>query len=203
MTHTAASLTGHRRAIPGVGEILRRVAGPFAIFAFVLLSLLLLSWVLLLPRYTRVELHGMLLRPAEVLSMVDEVREGLAKMEEKRQSLILPLDASPYGSLVREKVEGPSLLTFQETIRNIARTVVPEQEYAVWIEVVRMKSDGTAEIRGDIRNVGLQSMAVLAQFARMVGNLPSVTQADLPTFTREHDPQIGFHSPFSFSVTLR
>ena len=59
------------------------------------------------------------------------------------------------------------------------------------------------EISGDVRNVGLRSMTVLAQFVDAVASLPSVASVQRPVFTREKDEDVGFHSPFTFHITLQ
>lgn len=198
-TAIAGKLCGTSASVPGVREILRRVFFPFALFGIVLLSLLVLSWYLLLPRFTRIELHGTLQDASRLQAYVQEVQARTREAEEKRLSLILPLDHSPYGALVREKIEQPSLLVFYDQLQNVTRTFLPEQPQAVLFRSVQLER-GVVELKGDVRNVGLQSMAVLAQFVETVRAMPGVVRVDFPSFTREWDDAIGFHSPFTIRI---
>ncbi|MDD5041393.1 MAG: hypothetical protein PHX87_02290 [Candidatus Peribacteraceae bacterium] len=200
MTTLPAAITGKLRAdMPGPREVLRRVLFPFALFSVVLLALLLLSWYLLLPRFTRVELHGVPQDPSTLQTYVQDLQDQTKKMEEKRLALILPLEGSPYGILVQEKMSQPSLLAFHEQLKNVARTFLPEQSQAVFIQSISFERDAVI-LTGDVRNVGLQSMAVLAQFVSAVRAMPGIGRVDFPSFTRERDESIGFHSPFTLRI---
>jgi len=200
MTNIPAAITGKLRAeMPGPREVLRRVLFPFALFSVVLLMLFVLSWYLLLPRFTRVELHGVPQDPTRLQTYVEGVQAETKKMEEKRLALILPLDHSPYGVLVQEKMSQPSLLSFHEQLKNVARTFLPEQSQAVMLQSISWERD-TVVVTGDVRNVGLQSMAVLAQFVSAVRVMPGIERVDFPSFTRERDETIGFHSPFTIRI---
>lgn len=185
--------------MPGPREVLRRVLFPFALFSVVLLMLLVLSWYLLLPRFTRVALHGVPQDPSLLQAYVQGVQDETKKMEGKRTALILPLDDSPYGVLVQEKMSQPSLLSFHEQLKNVARTFLPEQSQAVTLQSIIWERD-TVVVMGDVRNVGLQSMAVLAQFVEAVRAMPGIERVDFPSFTRERDETIGFHSPFTIRI---
>ncbi|MFH0851905.1 MAG: hypothetical protein V1876_04120, partial [Candidatus Peregrinibacteria bacterium] len=174
MTNIPAAITGKLKAeVPGPREVLRRVLFPFALFGIVLLSLLVLSWYLLLPQFTRVELHGVPQDPSRLQTYVEGVQAETKKMEEKRLALILPLDHSPYGVLVQEKMSQPSLLSFHEQMKNVARTFLPEQSQAVEVQSISYER-GIVEVTGDVRNVGLQSMAVLAKYVEAVRAMPGV-----------------------------
>jgi len=203
MTNISAAMTEQLHVTPPVSvgprEVLRRVLFPFALFSIVLLALLVLSWYLLLPRFTRVELHGVPQNPARLQTYVEEVQTETKKMEEKRLALILPLDHSPYGDLVQEKMSQPSLPVFYGQLKNVAATFLPEQSQAVVLESISLEQN-VVELKGDVRNVGLQSMAVVAQFVEAVRTMPQVKRVDFPPFTRERDEHIGFHSPFVIHI---
>ena len=200
MTNIPAAITGKLRAeMPGPREVLRRVLFPFALFSVVLPSLLVLSWYLLLPRFTRVEVHGVPQDPSQLQTFIEGVEAETKKMEEKRLALILPLDHSAYGVLVQEKMSQPSLFFFYEQLKNVARTFLPEQAQAVAVQSISWERD-IVVLTGDVRNVGLQSMAVLAQFVEAVRAMPGVERVDFPSFTRERDETIGFHSPFTIRI---
>lgn len=197
-------LTLPRVSVPSFREVLRRAALPFAVFGIVLLLLLLLSWVLLLPKFTRVELHGALQNSAGLKAYVQEVQREIGKVEGKRAELILPLDGSPYGMLAQAKVEESSLPEMHAAVIGTANSVVPGESDAVSLTSVRF--DGAAraiEVKGDVRNVGLRSMTILAELVDDFGTLPFVAHAEHPSFTREKDPLIGYHSPFIIRLILR
>lgn len=187
----------------GIQEMLRRVLFPFALFGIVLLTLLLLSWKLLIPAFTRVELKGSPQDPAALETTVRDMREKLTRIEGKRLALILPLDDSPYGGLVREKIDQPSFIALFTQLKTVARTFLPEQSQAVILSSLIWKGDRVVTLTGDVRNVGLQSMAVLAQFVEAVKGMPGIERVDFPSFKREQDPVAGFHSPFTFSIHLK
>ncbi|MDD5102904.1 MAG: hypothetical protein PHX93_00725 [Candidatus Peribacteraceae bacterium] len=200
MTNIPAAIIGKVKAeVPGPREVLRRVLFPFALFGIVLLSLLVLSWYLLLPRFTRVELHGVSQDSARLQTYVQGIQDETKTMEDKRLALILPLDQSPYGILVQEKMSQPSLLSFHEQLKNVASTFLPEQSQAVVIASISYERE-VVILTGDVRNVGLQSMAVLAQFVSAIRAMPGVERVDFPSFTRERDEHIGFHSPFTIRI---
>lgn len=187
---------------PGPGEILRRILVPLAIFAGVLLSLLLLSWFALLPRFTRVDLHGTLQGAEELRAYVRQMEDDIRHQEDRRLELILPLDSSPFGELVQEKTASPHLLDFAERVRNVARTFLPGQAQAVLLTSFAQERQ-TVELAGDVRNVGFQSMAVLAKFVEALRSMPGVARVDFPPFTRQRDADIGYHSPFTIRIHLQ
>ena len=203
MTNIPTAMTG-KLNLPtpvsvGPREVLKRVLFPFALFSVVLLSLLVLSWYLLLPRFTRVALHGVPQDPSHLQTYVEGVQAETKKMEDKRLALILPLDHSSFGDLVQEKMSQPSLLAFYEQLKNVATTFLPEQSQAVFVQSISYEND-VVQLKGDVRNVGLQSMAVVAQFVEAVRAMPGVKRVDFPSFTRERDENIGFHSPFVIRI---
>lgn len=208
MTPTSCPLsrqtTAVTRNVPSLGEILRRIAMPFALFSIVLFVLLLLSWFLLLPRFTRVQLHGTSRRPGELQDYVASIQHETRVLEEKRLSLILPLDATSYGALVQEKMALPSLASVQGILLNVAANVLPARRDAVVVQTLHLTgSGGIVEVSGDVRNVGLQSMAVLARFVEAAERFSFVARIDRPVFTRERNTTIGFHSPFHFRLHLQ
>ncbi|MDD5623539.1 MAG: hypothetical protein PHI23_02415 [Candidatus Peribacteraceae bacterium] len=190
--------------LPSAGEILRRVALPFALFCVVLLSFLLLSWFLLFPRIARVDLHGSLVGAGDLRAREQELAAKVALLEEQREEYLSPLDDTAFGRLKVLKAEQPSFLEVRASVLEAAQGAVPEQEDAVAIGSIRYLEGGRRlSITGDVRNVGFQSMTILAQFVETLGHLPGVVSVDPPAFTRESDPVIGPYSPFSLTLTLR
>ncbi|MDD5751135.1 MAG: hypothetical protein PHS73_01280 [Candidatus Peribacteraceae bacterium] len=189
---------------PKFSDILRRSAGPFALFCAVLAFLLFLSWFLVLPRFTQVTVRGELLSSAALAVHVRSVREDLAAAQSKRDALILPLDQTPYAALMQEKIDAVAPGQVRAAVLGIAQSLVPEQRQAVMLtSFVFMPQEKTLQLSGDVRHVGLRSMTVLAQFVDAVSALPAVAGVQHPVFTREQDAETGFHSPFTFRVTLQ
>lgn len=189
---------------PKFADILRSAAGPLALFSAVLAFLLFLSWLLVLPRFTQVTVRGKLLSPAALAVHVRSVREELAAAQSKRDALILPLDQTSYAAFMQEKIDAVSPGQVRAAILGIAQSLVPEQRQAVLLtSFVFTPQEKTLQLSGDVRHVGLRSMTVLAQFVDAVSALPSVAGVQRPVFTREQDAEIGFHSPFTFRVTLQ
>ena len=189
---------------PSIREIIRRAAGPFVLFIVVLAFLLLLSWVLVLPRFTFVSVRGELLSSRDLTAHVRSVQEELAQSEARRNELILPLDQTSYTALMQEKIDAVSIRQLRAAVLGTAESLVPEQRQAVILQaIVFSPMEKTVEISGDVRNVGLRSMTVLAQFVDAVASLPSVASVQRPVFTREKDEDVGFHSPFTFHITLQ
>jgi hypothetical protein len=73
------------------------------------------------------------------------------------------------------------------------------------VVIERLRMDAvTREVRvhGDVRGVGPGSMTVLAEFVDLLRAHPSVHALKAPAFTREDDPGVGFHSPFTLSFVF-
>lgn len=202
MTFTSATIIEKMKMErPAPREVLRRVLFPFALFSFVLLALLVLSWFLLLPRFTRVDVHGAPQDPLALQRSIEEMDAKMKALEQKRLALILPLSDTTFGVLVKEKIEQPDLLIFIDHLKNVAKTFLPEQPQAVHFAAFRAERD-VIVVTGDVRNVGLQSMAVLAQFVEAVRAMPGIGRVDFPPFSRERSEDVGFHSPFTLRIHL-
>lgn len=188
---------------PTFQEILRRAAGPFALFTLVLAGLLFLSWFLLLPRFMNITVKGQVLAPSSLTAYVHGVQGEIASTEKKRDAFIMPLDQTPYAALMQEKINAVSPAQIHASITGIARTLVPGQSDAIFLSsVTLLPLEGAVIVSGDVRNVGLNSMTVLAQFIDAVSNLEFISSVERPAFTREQDALIGAHSPFTFRAVF-
>ena len=186
-----------------LSEIFRRAALPFALFTGVLAGLLICSWYLLLPMFTRVEVGGSVLDLASLLTYRAQLQAELATAEEARAASLLPMRDASYETLKDRKRRAPSILGIRETLRSIARGIT-EQPDAVHLSRFALLPDGkTLQLSGDVRFVGPRSMTILAQFIDALENSPLVAAVSLPRFVREEDPVTGPHSPFSVNITLK
>ena len=62
---------------PSLSHVLWHVSWPFFLFSVILALLLMLSWTLLLPRYTRIDVGGKLLT-------AEQIRQYLLYLERER-----------------------------------------------------------------------------------------------------------------------
>lgn len=183
-------------------RIAERIALPLFLFAAVMFGLLLLSWALLLPRFTHIEVNGSLLSPAEVLAYEGRLAEELRELEDTRNRLVLPVQDETYRSLLDAKRRDRSVLGIIEELDRIARGVSDVADSIVIDSLSVDVSTRAVVLTGDVRNVGPRSMTLLASFVEAVEKSSIVTDLEHPAFTRTEAPGIGFHSPFSFSFSI-
>ncbi len=186
---------------PALSAIIDRIAMPSLLFSGSLFGLLFLSWTLLLPRFTHVERpDGTRLSPRQVATLERAIKAELTAAEEQRMTLVRPVNDELYLNLV---VARGAHLTLSEILEQLkltaARTGIADDA----LHIARMTVDGSrVTVAGDIRNVGLRSMTVVAAFSDAVARLPFVNDFDRPAFTREQLPDGSFYSPFDLSFTL-
>lgn len=187
--------------VPPPREILRRVLLQLFLFALVLTTLLLLSWVLIIPGFGRIEIGGTVRGIAELTAHRNHLTADIASFRERRDATLLPLRDSSYGELVYAKASSPHFLTLRAHIQEVALRLVPEEPDAVTIDVMRFDvSTLTFEIAGRIQRVGPRSMTVLAQFIEELRAIPGVTALHGARFAREQDASGAFFSPFQLSL---
>lgn len=187
-----------------LGDILRQLAMPFFLFAAVLLGLLLLSWVLLLPMLTRVEVDGEARSAVDLQVLKADLLSRVETLESSRDEFVLPLQEVVPPSLVTEKEMQASFPSLRESILQSALRLVPGQRDAVAIQSFRYDArENAIELTGAVRNVGPRSMTVLAQFVEELASLPSVSAIEKPRFVREEDDDGTFFSPFVIRLILR
>lgn len=186
-----------------LSEIFRRSALPFALFTGVLAGLMILSWYVLLPLFTRVNVGGSVLDLSSLLTYRAQLQAELLTAEEARAASLLPIQDPSYEMLKDRKRKTPSLLGIRRELRGIAAGLT-EQPDAVHLSTFKLLADSkTLQMTGDVRFVGPRSMTILAQFIEALEDSPLVASVALPRFVREEDPVTGPHSPFSVHLTLR
>lgn len=179
-----------------------RIAGQVAIFAGVLTGVLLLSWVWVLPRLTRIPLQGELLSAQEVVRHVQTVQEQIEEFEHARLAAIHPLQDPRYEALVQEKHRSENGERIMDVLTAAADQAGITREQ---LFIGTLQRDAHAEqirITGDIRSAGTSSMTLLAAFVEALRADKSVSALTPPVFTRVNDPTIGTHSPFEISFRL-
>lgn len=188
---------------PDLSTILWRLSGPFFLFSGLLASIMALSWTFLLPRYTRIEVGGVLRSAREIRTYKDELTAQIAGKEEDRRQAVLAVHDAQYETLKELRRTHVTLDQLRTMITDAAMKVTGKADvidFAAFAYDPQMK---TLVIRGDVRNVETRSMTVLSQFTQALKDLPLIASATTPAFTREEDPKTGFHSPFEITLTLK
>ena len=185
------------------GLVLRRSALPFFLFGAVLMSLMFLSWMLLLPRFTKIDIGGTAFGIDELMSHREELQKDLEVAEQERSLHLLAVGDKTYQALMQEKLSHTSFSSLKVDILRIADESA-EQNDAIHVSNFSYEPvPGTFKVEGDVRFVGPRSMTVLAQFIENVQAHASVASITMPRFVREDHPGMGPHSPFSITVTLK
>ena len=188
----SASPTSSLRAI------LERSMGPLLLFLAVLCGLLLLSWMLLLPRFTQLEVEGKKMGAGELHRYRQELQATLSTLEQHRTVLALPVQDPDFLRLMQQK---QAHLTAQDVRSRLHLAAARVSDVPDAILLSRFSFDvasGAVEVEGDVRNVGPRSMTVLAAFIDQVEQMPEVSELTRPAFQRSDDGDGGFHSPFHF-----
>ncbi|MDO8648483.1 MAG: hypothetical protein Q7R81_01745 [Candidatus Peregrinibacteria bacterium] len=183
--------------------VLRRIAFSFLLFAAVLAALLALSFYLLLPLFTTVEIAGEERGIAELKAYRSSLQSRITKAEEQRTQLVLPIHDEGYAALKRERRTRYPLLTLRSELLQEASKVVAQNDAVHVSTITYAPAEGSVALTGDVRFVGPRSMTVLAQFVEALNRMPMVASVREPKFTREEDPPLGFHSPFTLTFTLQ
>ncbi len=184
-----------------VSAIINRIAMPSLLFSGSLFALLLLSWTFLLPRFTHVERpDGTRLSPRQVAALERSLKAELTTAEEHRMTLVRAVNDPLYHSLRTSRDAHMTPTDILEQIRLTAARIGAADD-VVHISQISI-DDARVTLKGDVRNVGLRSMTVLAAFTDAVASLSFVDDFNRPTFTRTQLPDGTYHSPFELSFTL-
>ncbi len=184
-------------ACSSLSAILARVSMPGLIFSGSLYALLLTSYIYLLPAFTNVQRSdGVAMTPHAIAEYEKDLTANLLTAEEHRLVLVQPVDDPLYRSLVETRAHTPSIELMEEQLRQAAARL---GEPGKGVILHRIVVEGNAvSIEGDVRNVGLSSMTVLAAYSDQLAALPFVSELVRPSFIREKLPDGSVHSPFLF-----
>jgi hypothetical protein len=186
-----------------LSDLCRRLAMPFLLFSMVLFGLLLLSWMLLMPNMTRMNISGKLLSAHSVQEYHDDIKQEILVLEDERNQLITPVYDERHINLVQQKQHTYSFYQMKRLIENAAYTLIPDTHNVVNIFALHLDQETQIiSLRGEVTNVGPRSMTVLAQFIDALDVLPFVSSVTQPSFTREEDPDRGFYSPFAITLSF-
>lgn len=181
-------------------ESMRRMLPALLLFSVVLLGLLAISWTMVLPRYTSLDVGGNVLAASAVPAYARQLEEQIAAAETRRDELTLPLRDAAYVALRDEVKNAPSFADIEQQLRSmLARTDYGENVFFVSMSM----DDAGMELEGDVRDAGPSSVTLLGRFVDDLAAQPFVAELIPPPFTRVDDPQAGIRSPFVIRFSVR
>lgn len=185
------------------GDILRRVAFPFLLFSAVLASLLLLSWLLLVPRLASTEVGGVVRSATELREYKESLETEISSLEGSRTAFLLPVHHELYSRIKVIKRQRDRFQDMRRAVARILPEVAPDNPDAIHIAGIYYHAQKrTAEIRGEVRNVGPRSMTVLARFLESLKRIPFVISVESSRFTRLQRAEGEYYTPFTIHVQL-
>jgi predicted CopG family antitoxin len=187
------------------GDIARRTAFSFFLFSVVLTALLAVSWFILVPELTRVEIGGSVRGLQELQAYKVDLEGQIVALESQRGSFLLPVDHDLYQKLKQLKDERMKFQELRREIRQVIKELVPGRTDVVILSGFYFDaSKNVGEIHGEIVNIGPRSMTVLAQFVEDINNIPVVMNVETSRYTRQEGQKPGsFFSPFTLRITIR
>ena len=190
----------HNKTTP-LTDALWNVAWPLFLFAAVLSLLLVFSWTILLPRYTRVEVGGVARTSEELERYRNTLTAQIVRNEEQRRELVLAVNDPAYTALNAAR---DARVTADELLQKFRETASASAEKTDVVHVDRASIEhatGIFMVEGNVRNVGGASMTVLASFISDLRSAPWVQKIEGAKYARFEDDVIGPYSPFSFRIT--
>ncbi|MBI2636172.1 hypothetical protein HYW84_02485 [Candidatus Peregrinibacteria bacterium] len=160
------------------------------------------SWALLLPRYTRVEVGGDLRDTAQIIAYRAALEAKISSQESERRRLVLAVHDPQYDDLKAGRLGRVSLDELRSRLTEHAAKISARDDVVLWNSFAYDPEEKRLRIRGSIGNVGVRSMTVLAAFAQSLKSLPFIAKVTTPRFMREEDRKTGFRSPFDITITL-
>lgn len=188
---------------PALSTVLWSVAWPFFLFSLVLVTLMTLSWLLLLPRYTRIDVGGQLRSAEDIRRYGADLTAQITSKEEERRQSVLAVHDPDYDRLKDGRRTRMPLDEIRTKLEKHAATVAGKTDAIIFSAFDYDPGMKTLVVRGEVRNVDTRSMTVLAEFATSLNDLPFVASNTTPAFSREEDKKTGFHSPFAITITLK
>ena len=186
------------------GDIARRTAFSFFLFSLVLTAFLALSWYVLVPELTRVEIGGSVRGLQELKDYKADLEGQIVALEESRGSFLLPVNHGLYQQLKRLKNDRLKFQDLRREIREVIKELVPGRTDVVVLSGFYFDaSKNIGEIHGQVANVGPRSMTVVAQFVEEIHRIPMVINVETSRFTRQEGENGSFFSPFTIRMTVR
>ena len=185
-------------------SIVKRTAFPFFFFALVLTGLLALSWYLIVPQLTHIEVNGTVRDIDELQAYTSDLNAQILTLEDERKTFLLPVNNALYERLKTLKESRSGFQALRSNLNRIMKTMFPDRSDVFAIADFSFDAEGnSARLRGEIHNVGPRSMTVLAQFVEAIQALPFVTEVQTDGYTRQESDAYGFYSPFTLHIQLQ
>jgi len=186
------------------GNIARRTAFSFFLFAMVLAALLTLSWYVLVPELTRVEVRGNVFGISELKSYKHDLESQIFALEGERSSYLLPVDDDLYERLKSLKKDRTKYQELRTAITKVVQDMFPDRRDIIQITNFHFNgATSIAEIRGSVRNVGPRSMTVLAEFVEAIDRIPMIISIESSRYVRQENEDGTFYSPFTIHLKIR
>lgn len=169
-----------------------------------LAALLTLSWYVLVPELTHVEVGGTVRSLQELQAYKTDLEGQIVTMEEQRGSFLLPVHHDLYERLKALKDERLQFQQLRKEIRRVMTELIPGRTDIVHISGFTFDAARhIGEIHGEVSNVGPRSMTLLAQFVEDVNQIPMVLTVETSRYTRQEGVDGAFYSPFTLRITIR
>ena len=195
-------MSSHTHIHHSLHQGLRKVAVALLVFALVLLSLLWISLSFLLPRLATVQVDEQLLSMEGLKEYHSDLRASLVDVETKRTGLLQPVADDVFNDLIAQKSAQWSLESLESELQHAIADTEDRGGRVVLSSVHYIVPENALVLRGDVRDAGVSTMTVLADFVQNLQHLPVVDRASQERYTRLHDETIGHYSPFAISLTL-
>lgn len=193
--------TDHHKAL---GEIVRRTSMPFLVFAIVLAGLLLLSWFLLLPGLTHVQVAGSEKSIAELVAYKKNLSDKITGLEKQRDAALLPSQDAMYRKIIAIKEDRLRFQQIRQEVTRTARTFLSGfPDVIAFHSLTYNAAGGTVKLTGRVHDVGLQSMTVEAQFVDALKHISFVRDVRSSRYAREKDENGKYISPFTIQLSIK
>ena len=186
---------------PARAGVLARIALPLCLFSGALALLLLLSWLFVLPHFTRFQVGGRLLGASAISAYGQELNGSIRTLETERARLVIPMHDVRYQALSTERAGRIQTDAIRSAILGVA-TAVADPQTIILTSVTYDLRRSAVHVEGEVRTAGPRSMTVLAQFAEALGSAPFTASLTPPVYARQEGPSGTFHSPFSLDIVL-
>lgn len=168
------------------------------------MSLLFLSWSILIPQLTHIEIDGTVRSVQELTAYKADLSQQISSLKEKRSVYLSPVQNDVYSRLKAEKNDRLKFQHIRTEVREATLRLVSGRSDIVAFSSFQFNAaKKTVELRGEIHNVGTRSMTVLAQFIEEIDRIPAIVHIDASRFTREERTKGVFYSPFTIRFTIQ
>ncbi|MDA0375817.1 MAG: hypothetical protein O3A80_00710 [bacterium] len=186
------------------GDIAQRTAFSFFLFSIVLTALLTLSWYILVPELTQVDVGGTVRGLQELKAYKTNLEGQILTLEDQRGSFLLPVNHDLYERLKGLKNDRLEFQELRKDIRQVMIDLLPGRTDVVSISGFEFNAaTKTGEVFGRVQNVGPRSMTVLAQFVEDISQIPMVLNVETSRYTRQESENGAFYSPFTLRIRVR